>query len=35
VFEVAKMLGDTVQTVEEHYAQFVLASRDNIQAKDG
>ena len=33
VFEVAKMLADTVETVEEHYAQFVLASRDNIQAK--
>jgi hypothetical protein len=33
VFEVAKMLADTVETVEEHYAQFVQASRDNIQAK--
>jgi integrase len=33
IHDVAKMLADTVETVEEHYAQFIPASRDNIQAK--
>jgi integrase len=33
VFEVAKMLADTVETVEAYYAQFVLAARDAVQVK--
>jgi integrase len=33
VFEVAKMLADTVETVEEYYAQFVPAARDAVQSK--
>ena len=33
VFEVAKMLADTVETVEEYYAQFVPAHRDAVQVK--
>jgi len=33
VYEVAKMLADTVETVEEYYAQFVPAARDAVQAK--
>ena len=33
VFEVAKMLADTVETIEEHYAQFVPAARDAVQIK--
>jgi len=31
VFEVAKMLADTVETVEQYYAQFVPAARDAAQ----
>ena len=31
VLFVAKMLADTVDTVEKHYAQFVLAARDAAQ----
>ena len=30
---VAKMLADTVETVEEYYAQFVPAARDAVQVK--
>jgi integrase len=33
VFEVAKMLADTVETVEAYYAQFVPAARDAVQVK--
>ena len=33
VFEVAKMLADTVETVEQCYAEFIPALRDNVQAK--
>jgi integrase len=33
VFEVAKMLADTVDTVEKYYAQFVPAARDAVQAR--
>jgi hypothetical protein len=33
VFEVAQMLADTVETVEEYYAQFVPAARDAVQSK--
>jgi integrase len=33
IYEVAKMLADTVDTVEKHYAQFVPAARDAAQAK--
>jgi hypothetical protein len=33
VFEVAKMLADTVETVEEYYAQVVPAARDAVQTK--
>jgi ABC-type transport system involved in cytochrome bd biosynthesis fused ATPase/permease subunit len=33
VFEVAKMLADTVETVENYYAQFVPAARDAVQSK--
>jgi hypothetical protein len=33
IFDVAKMLADTVDTVEKHYAQFVPAARDAAQAK--
>src|ERR1700678_3112126 len=28
IFDVAKMLADTVDTVEKHYADFVIAARD-------
>ena len=31
IYGVAKMLADTVDTVEKHYAQFVLAARDAAQ----
>jgi len=31
VYEVAKMLADTVETVERYYAQFVPAARDAVQ----
>ena len=31
IFDVAKMLADTVDTVEKHYAQFVPAARDAAQ----
>jgi integrase len=31
IYGVAKMLADTVETVEKHYAQFVLAARDAAQ----
>jgi hypothetical protein len=31
IFDVAKMLADTVDTVEKHYAQFVPAARDAVQ----
>ena len=33
VYPVAKMLADTVETVEMHYAQFVPAARDAVQIK--
>ena len=33
VFPVAKMLADTVETVETHYAQFVPGARDAVQTK--
>jgi hypothetical protein len=33
VFEVAKMLAETVETVEEYYAQFVPPARDAVQSK--
>src|SRR6266478_6983274 len=33
IYDVAKMLADTVDTVEKHYAQFIPAIRDNVQAK--
>ncbi len=33
IFDVAKMLADTVDTVEKHYAQFVPAARDAAQHK--
>jgi integrase len=33
IFEVAKMLADTVETIEDHYAHFVPAARDAVQAK--
>ena len=33
IYEVAKMLADTVETVEEYYAQFVPAARDAAQVK--
>jgi hypothetical protein len=33
LYEVAKMLADTVETVEEYYAQFVPAARDAVQVK--
>jgi integrase len=32
IFDVAKMLADTVDTVEKHYAQFVPAARDAAQS---
>jgi integrase/recombinase XerC len=31
IFDVAKMLADTVDTVEKHYASFVQAARDSAQ----
>ena len=33
IFEVAKMLADTVDTVEKHYAEFIPAARDGVQAR--
>jgi integrase len=33
VYPVAKMLADTVETVEKHYAQFLPAARDAVQVK--
>jgi integrase len=33
IFDVAKMLADTVDTVEKHYAQFAPAVRDAAQSK--
>ena len=33
IFDVAKMLADTVDTVEKHYASFVQAARDAAQQK--
>ncbi len=33
IFEVAKMLADTADTIEKHYAQFVPAARDAVQVK--
>jgi hypothetical protein len=30
---VAQILADTVETVQKHYAQFVLAARDAAQVK--
>jgi hypothetical protein len=33
IYEVAKMLADTADTVEKHYAQFVPAARDAVQVK--
>jgi integrase len=33
IYDVAKMLADTVDTVEKHYAQFVPAARDAIQVR--
>jgi integrase len=32
IFDVAKMLADTVDTIEKHYAQFVPAARDAAQS---
>jgi hypothetical protein len=31
VYDVAKMLGDTVETVEKHYAPFVPALRERVR----
>jgi len=31
VYDVAKMLGDTVDTVEKHYAPFVPALRERVR----
>lgn len=31
IYDVAKMLADTVETVDKHYAEFVPAARDAIQ----
>jgi site-specific recombinase XerD len=33
IFDVAKMLADTVETIEKHYASFVQAARDAAQLK--
>ena len=33
IYDVAKMLADTVDTVEEHYASFIPAARDAAQSK--
>jgi hypothetical protein len=33
IYDVAKMLADTVETVEKSYAQFVPAARDAAQSK--
>jgi integrase len=33
IYSVVKMLADTVDTVEKHYAQFVLAARDAAQSR--
>ena len=33
IFDVAKMLADSVDTVEKHYAQFVPAARDAVQVR--
>jgi hypothetical protein len=33
VFEVAKMLADTVETIEEYYARFVPSARDAVQSE--
>ena len=34
IYDVAKMLADTVDTVERHYAQFVPAARGAVQSLD-
>ena len=33
IYDVAKMLADTVDTIEKHYAQFVPAARDAAQSR--
>jgi hypothetical protein len=33
IFKIAKMVADTVDTVERHYAQFVPAARDAAQSR--
>jgi hypothetical protein len=33
IYDVAKMLADTVDTVEKHYASFIPAARDAAQSK--
>jgi len=33
IYDVAKMLADTVDTIEKHYAQFVPAARDAVQSR--
>jgi len=33
IYDLAKMLADTVDTVEKHYAQFVPAARDAVQSR--
>ena len=33
IYDVAKMLADTVDTIEKHYAEFVPAARDAAQHK--
>jgi integrase/recombinase XerC/integrase/recombinase XerD len=33
IYEVARMLADTVDTVQKHYAQFVPAARDAVQVR--
>jgi len=38
-YEVAKLLGDTIETVEKHYAEFVRELREKVrrmmEVKDG
>jgi hypothetical protein len=33
IYDVAKMLADTADTVEKHYASFIPAARDAAQSK--
>ena len=33
IYDVAKMLADTVDTIEKHYASFIPAARDAAQSK--